>query len=234
MSAKTQPMRARARPIRRPRMRILPFVAFTLLVPGTLPAQRVEARGGNLFYHASAQAPPRQLTTSGRDRDQRLSPDGRTVAFIRGTPGNLVMTALDREEATELWIIRTDGSGARMLVRGRTADDPRRTLASMQSPQFSPDGRRIYFLSTAWVTSAAVHAVDTSTGREWFVAPGNSLEVVPSGRYAGHLLVGQHRYFLAGGSYDWLWLLTPDGSDVGPVGETEGALEAFREMYVSP
>lgn len=36
---------------------------------------------------------------------------------------------------------------------------------------------------------------------------------------------------LGGGSYDWLWLLTPDGKEVGPIGEDEAS---FREMYVPP
>ena len=35
--------------------------------------------------------------------------------------------------------------------------------------------------------------------------------MVPSCDYAGFLLVSQHRYFLAGGSYDWYWLVSPEG-----------------------
>jgi len=216
-------------------MRHLPLVAAALLwVPCDLAAQSVTVRQGNLFYRTSAQAPARQLTRSGLDREPRLAPNGRTVAFIRGTPGDSVNTALEHEETTELWIIGVDGSNARRLVRGRAADDPKQALAALQDPHFSPDGRRIYFLSTAWVTSAAVHSVDVATGAERFVVPGNSLDVVPSGRFAGHLLVGQHRYFLGGGSYDWIWLITPEGRDVGPVGESDEALETFRSIYVTP
>lgn len=215
------------------RMRLLIVLAAVLLCPAHVLAQEVTVREGNLFYRASAQGPARQLTSSGLDREPRLSPDGRTVAFVRGTPGDSVDSALERDEATALWIIGTDGGGARMLVRGRSAD-PEQMLAQFQSPRFSPDGRRIYFLSSAWATSGAVHAVDVASGSERFIAPGNSLDVVPSGEYAGHLLVSQHRYFLAGGSYDWIWLLTPDGAEVGPVGEGDEAVEEFRAMHATP
>jgi hypothetical protein len=41
-------------------------------------------------------------------------------------------------------------------------------------------------------------------------------------------MVQQHHYFVGGGSYDWYWLITPDGREVGPLGE---ALELFRESW---
>ena len=140
--------------------------------------------------------------------------DGR-VAFIRATPDRLVATALGDEQATELWIANSDGTGARRLVTGRAADSVERSLAALWSPHFSPDGRRLYFLSRAWVTSDAIHAVDLATGRERFVAPGNSLAVIPRGPLAGCLLVRQHRYRPnEGGSTDWTWLLGSNGEQL--------------------
>jgi hypothetical protein len=140
--------------------------------------------------------------------------DGR-VAFIRATPGHLVSTSLGDEQATELWIANADGTEARRLVSGRAADSVECTLAALSSPQFSPDGRRVYFLSRAWVTSDAVHAVDVASGREWFVAPGNSLAIIPRGPLAGCLLVSQHRYRSdQGGAYDWTWLLATNGQEL--------------------
>lgn len=141
------------------------------------------------------------------------APDGH-VAFIQATPGRLVPTALGDEQATELWIANADGTGARRLVSGAAGDSAQRTLAAMSSPVFSGDGRRVYFLSRAWVTSDAIHVVDVGTGRESFVAPGNSVAVIPRGPLAGCLLVRQHRYWPAGGSYDWTWLITSDGHEV--------------------
>lgn len=147
------------------------------------------------------------------------------VAFIRATPGRLVPTALGDEQATELWIANADGADPRRLVVGVAADRVERSLAALSSPVFSPDGRRIYFLSRAWVTSDAVHAVDVATGREWFVAPGNSLAIVPRGPLAGCLLVSQHRYRPnEGGSYDWTWLLGTDGRELAlAASDSDGA-----------
>ena len=142
------------------------------------------------------------------------APDGR-VAFVRPTPHDSIPTSLGMEQATELWIADADGGHPRRLVRGSAGKTVERSLAAMSSPQFSPDGRRIYFLSRAWVTSDAVHAVDVASGREWYVAPGNSVAVIPRGPLAGCLLAGQHRYRPdAGGSTNWTWLLATGGQEI--------------------
>lgn len=214
-------------------MRMIPLLALALalLTPAVALAQAVTVERGNLYYRAPGQSMPRQVTSSGHDRNPSLSPDGRTITFIRGTPGDSVETSLGPDEATQVWVVGADGSGARMLVRGRAAPEPERALALMSSPQFSPDGKRVYFLSVAWVTSGAVHAVDVALGRESFVLPGQSVEVVRRGHYAGHLLVTQHRYFIIGGTYDWVWLFTPDGREVGPIGDGDAAVATFREDF---
>jgi hypothetical protein len=148
------------------------------------------------------------------------------VAFIRATPERLVATSLGDEQATELWIAKADGTEARRLVVGVAAGRIERALAALSSPRFSPDGRRIYFLSRAWVTSDAVHAVEVASGREWFVTPGNSLEVIPSGPLAGCLLVSQHRYWPnEGGSYDWTWLLASSGHEIALAAPDSDAAE---------
>ena len=66
--------------------------------------------------------------------------------------------------------------------------------------------------------------VDTTNRKERYLFPGNDVKVVPSGEYKDCLLVLQHRYFLGGGSYDWFWLLRPDGKELGPVGEDDREL----------
>jgi hypothetical protein len=149
------------------------------------------------------------------DAEVAHSPTGQ-VAFVRRTPDRLVPTALGDEQATELWIADADGAHARRLLTGVAADSAQHALASFSSPRFSPDGEHVYFLSRAWVTSDAVHVVDVRTGRERFVAPGNSLEVIPQGPLAGCLLVTQHRHRADGdGSFDWTWLFDPAGRELG-------------------
>lgn len=137
------------------------------------------------------------------------------VAFIRATPDHLVPTALGDAEATELWIEDADGSHPHRLVVGTAADSVEHSLAAFSSPRFSLDGRRLYFLSHAWVTSDAVHVVDVASGRESFVAPGNALEVILRGPFAGCLLVAQHRYREnGGGSSDSAWIIDPHGRTI--------------------
>ncbi len=195
---------------------ITAVVVFAHLVSGAAAlAQSVSVTAGRVVYRdASGQS--REVTRSGLDTMPALSPDGRLITFIRRTPDDSVATAIDRDERTELWVVRADGSGERRLIRGHDATEPRRTLAGMANPAFSADGTTVYVESDGWVTSAAVHAVSVATGAERFVCPANGFEVLLRGRYRGDLLVEQHRN-RASGAYDGTWIIAPDGRTVQQV-----------------
>ena len=148
----------------------------------------------------------------------------------------MITTGIGAVEATELWVARRNGTAARRLLIGKESADMRFVVANMHSVSFSVTGRDVYFLSSAWATSDALHVASVSGGLQRFVAPANSLEIVRAGDYAGCLLVEQHRYWLAGGSYDWIWLLTPTGREIGPVtdadaADTESRLAEFRSLF---
>ena len=102
-------------------------------------------------------------------------------------------------------------------------------LTELCCPQFSADGERIYFLSAEWATSHALCVLDLSTRRAQFICDAIQFEVVPDGEYRGDLIVLKHKYFVDSGSYDWYWLVTPDGKEVGPIGPEEN-METFKNQ----
>src|SRR3954452_24827959 len=97
------------------RATVIGLLLATAALPGRAVAQYVDVVAGNVVYH-SATGTARGLTHAGLDTLATLSPDGSLVAFVRRTPDVLVPTALEADEATELWIVRVDGTGARRLV----------------------------------------------------------------------------------------------------------------------
>jgi hypothetical protein len=166
---------------------------------------------------------------SAQDADPVLSPDGKWIVFVRTLPNKTISTGANESAATELWQIGADGKNATILVRPKENDKMESVLAGFHNLQFSTDGRYVFFLSDAWATSKALHVVDTTNGKEHFVCPATDFEVVGSGEYRDFLLVGMHRYFIGAGSYDWFWLVRPDGKEIGPVGED---VENFKANYL--
>lgn len=206
------------------------FVALAslLLMPGTVRAQKVAAdKKGNVWYTDAAGKRTR-LTTDGKNSDPVLSPDKRRIAYVHEAAGKDISAGAGDAAPTDLCIMDIDGKNQETLVHSAESKEPEDILAGFSSPTFSPDGRTVYFCSAAWATSGSIHAYDFDRKAQRYVMPGNGPQVVPAGEYKGHLLVEQHRYFLGGGSFDWYWLFTPEGKEVGPVGETT---ENFREMY---
>jgi dipeptidyl aminopeptidase/acylaminoacyl peptidase len=206
-------------------MKRLFLVAICISVCPPAFAQTVSVKDGNIQFTGKS-GRTTALTSSGRDSNPVLAPDGKWVAFVRKVDGKKIFTAADDVDPTELWQVRVDGKEPTVLVRGRDSKKMESVIGSFENLQFSTDGKLLYFVTSAWVTSGAVHVVDTTTGKEHYVFPGSDLKLVKSGEYKDCLLVQQHRYFVGGGSYDWYWLLRPDGKEVGPVGEDTSNFEA--------
>jgi dipeptidyl aminopeptidase/acylaminoacyl peptidase len=201
---------------------LISLFGIALAVPAF--AQSVSVKEGNIQFTSKA-GQTTALTSSGRDSDPSLSPDGKMVVFVRATPEKKVPTG-SGDDTSEIWLVGIDGKNARRLLEPKKAEKTENILAEMNSPQFSSDGSRLFFETTAWATSGAIHVFDLGKKSEHFVCAGNGLEVIRSGEYKDCLLVQQHRYFIGGGSYDWFWLLRPDGKEVGPVGEDTSSFEA--------
>lgn len=187
----------------------------------------VSARSGNIYISRGGEE--KQLTSSGRDSQPVLAPDGKWVVFVRSVPGQKIASGAGEHDGAELWQVRADGKEPLMLVRTRQSDKMENVIAGFDEVQFSSDGRLVYFVTPAWATSGAAHVVDTTNRRERFVVPGNDLEVLHAGKYRDHLLVRQHRYFMGAGSYDWFYLFSPDGKEVGVVGEDTAD---FKDIHV--
>lgn len=160
------------------------------------------------------------LTTGHDAREAVLSLDQRLVAYVRRAGKGRADGSDD-----ELWLVDSEGKNPpRRLLAPQPAEDPKANLTGFNNPAFSPDGRLLYVLTQAWVTSNAVHRVDTDSGATRFITDANSLAVVPKGRYAGHLVVQKHKYFAQGGSREAFWLVTPAGREVRELNESDAAV----------
>lgn len=169
-------------------------------------AAQVTEKQGNIYYDNQ------QLTSSGKDSMAVLSPNDKQVVFVRDNA---------------LWLMDVTGNNAHAIVANAENDDVKQHLTELNNPRFSLDSKAVYFLSAAWVTSNAVHVVDLTTHKQHFVTDGNSLELVPTGKYKGYLIVSKHKYHQGGGSYEDFWLVSPTGKAIKSLGEEEERVNAF-------
>lgn len=191
---------------------------------------------GNIFY-IDKSGEETQLTSTGRDRDPAIHPNGKWIYFIRTFEGQFVgekyypvtnKAISPVVLCEELWCINTDGSNARMLYKSQIDDaistlDSDYMVATINNIQFSPSGDKVYFEASRWVTSAALHVMKPDGTDEKLLGPGNDTKIVLSTDrsdqdYSGYIVTNQHRYWLFGGSYDWYWLYDPDWNEIGPLG----------------
>ncbi|MFN8586780.1 MAG: hypothetical protein U0704_03175 [Candidatus Eisenbacteria bacterium] len=151
------------------------------------------------------------------------SADGRQVVFVRPLEGRLLAAPSgDSLPASELVLANVAGGDERvLLVAGAKRHRNGSPVAGFWSPQFSPDGRTVWFTSPATVTSDIACALDLRTGALREACGANSLRVLERGPRAGCLIVEQHRYRKGGGAYDWLYLVDARGRTLQALGDPE-------------
>ena len=179
------------------------WVILTMFAAGSGQAA-VTVKDGNVLCDGKV------ITSGGNDDQAALAPDGHTVAFVR----SLQVDAGDDGvmDTAALWIGDcTTGVVRQLLAPKPDNDTAERNLRQVNNPVFSLDGRHIYVMATAWVTSDALHAVDVTTGAESYIIDGNTNSVIRTGPYRGDLLVERHLYYHGGGSYNPTYVITPAG-----------------------
>jgi len=180
-------------------------------------AATVGVNHGNIVVNGKA------ITHSGHDGDPLLAPDGKRLVFLRtmGKPLNSCAASGAETDNVELWTANIDGSGARRLLGIKADNDMHKTLCDFQGAQFSSNGNLLYFETPAWATSGAIHVYDFRAGKEHYVIDGDDVQVLAKcdePDYRDKLIVTQHKYFVFGGSYDWPWLISPQGKTIGLIG----------------
>lgn len=153
--------------------------------------------------------------------NQVLSPDGKWIAYIKKSkyivPSDCFYPVSKGEHGDEIWIVNLKTMTHRLLVANHfSCGDVTKVIPDPQHLEFSPDSKTLYFETSAWVVSGAIHAVDVDGKNLRFVTDGNDYRIITNEPYRGDLVVNQHRYheIPGDGSYDWDWLFTPAGKQI--------------------
>lgn len=201
------------------------LASSSIATAANLPSQTepsVFSKAGNIYYIETPSNHTIQITNSGKDFSPLLSPNKEIIAFVR--TGNQVIpkeceTDTETGHAFEIWTYNLLTKKEQLLVANNFhCKEPEKQIINPTNLLFSPDNKTLYFITSAWTTSGAVHSVKINNAEEHFITPANELKVVYKGGYKGYLIVNQHRYFIGGGSFDWYWLMSPEGKEEGPFG----------------
>lgn len=164
-----------------------------------------------------------ELTRGAKLTDLIESPNGKWIAFVKRSshiiPRACAFSLTKTNYADEIWIINVDTMQKKILVHvDPDCDNPEKVIIDPNDLQFSPDSNTLYFATSAWATSGAVHAINVNGKNLRFVTDANEYRVVYLGKYKGDLIVNQHRARFKGdtplGTYDLDWLFTPQGKQI--------------------
>ena len=204
------------------------FIIALIISPcafATSHSIHVFARSGNIYYVGDDKQTI-QLTHKGMDQAPVLSPNKKSVAFVRTSKDSIPPRCGDFADTRsrygeQIWSIDIKNKTPHLLVNHHfSCDTPTDIIVDPRYLKFSPDNKRLYFLTSAWVTSGALHVININGTKQHYLLPANSFDVITHGKYKGDLVIQQHQYATSGGSYEGCWLYTSTGKKVRRLSES--------------
>lgn len=104
-------------------------------------------------------------------------------------------------------------------------------FSAFYTPQFSSDGKLIYFQIQYGAVSGAVLRLAIGGGRPVFVTDALAFALIPSGKYKDDLIVYLYRHLLAQGYYDWFYLMSPGANELGVIGQNQDEVYNFVSTF---
>jgi hypothetical protein len=194
----------------------LRFTTYPLL-PKTGPRTVRDALNGrtvNVVY-TDSHGTDRNLTSSGVNTQPNLSPDKRLVVFLKKVKG----------QNKEIWTVRTDGSGAQLVFGGPVRWKDRWCPSSTyRSPQWSIDGRAIFFVTDCTSMTGALWRLEIGSRKVRSLIPEAVLYgVIQSGLYRGYLIANQRTLPTSASPARYpvynFFLYAPDGARIKQIGD---------------
>jgi hypothetical protein len=186
---------------------------------------------GNIFIQYD-NADTRQITFKGLDSQAFLSNDKKFALFIR-TIKNLKEPEEGEEiiEESKIMLYTFSASAEKLLVQGCKSDGTGSTpisyseseeypfsgLCNIANFQLSPDGMRVYFETSAWTVSNAIHYCYIPTGKIALVGAGRLNQILPN----GNLNITITGTAQEKGRYTQDWLFDKNGTEIEPIGEQQ-------------
>lgn len=175
----------------------------------------------NIWIVSSDGGEPRRFTSgSGRDTNPRWSPDRRHVLFLSD---RVTGKGEDEKKGMQLWVMPVDGGEARCLTD---------IEGGVGSPEWSPDGRRILFLSKVFKGEKAEGSDVTIIRRIDYKWDGRGIfDGERTHLFTVSLEDGEVTQLTDGGFdvSDTVW--SPDGTRIAFISDFKPSSDAMRALF---
>lgn len=165
-----------------------------------------------------------------------ISPDHHWMALVEPLKNQKIsescdLLLADDNAVDQIWLYDLKRPNKLLLVPPNfDCDAPKKVIVSIDRIQFSLDSKKLYFETSAWAVSGALHSVNLDGSHLNYIAPSNHFSLISKGLYAGDLVIDQHRYYIPLGSFDEYWAFTPEGKELGPIGPDLSNFESKKVL----